>query len=85
MVGHNSREMGFWGSGRRAYGAEKNGTLRDLRKVQGGRACHSEGSHLVDGQCGTGDSKNGLDVCCRESLGYLTHRGVVLEQGMGTR
>lgn len=32
---------------------------------------------LVDGQCGTGDSKDGLDVCCREGLGYLTHRGVV--------
>lgn len=32
---------------------------------------------LVDRQCSTGDSKDGLDVCCREGLGYLTHRGVV--------
>lgn len=42
-------------------------------------------THLVDRQCGTGDSKDGLDVCRREGLGYLTHGGVVLEQGVRTR
>lgn len=83
MVDHSSRETGFWGSGRREYGGEENGSLRDLRKALGMRVWHSDSSHLVDRQCGACDSKDGLDVCCRESLGYLTHRGVVLGKGEG--
>lgn len=56
-----------------------------MRKAWGWRVWQTDSSHLVDRQCGTGDSKDGLDVCRREGLGYLTHGGVVLEQGVGTR
>lgn len=65
MVAHSSREMGFRGSGRRArvYGEEENGPLREVRKARGRKVGHSASSHLVDRQRGTGDSKDGLDVC----------------------
>ena len=59
--------------------------MREVRKAGRGRVWHSDNSHLVDRQCGTSDSKDGLDVCRREGLGYLTHGGVVLEQGVRTR
>lgn len=67
----------IWGGGERS--------LRELRKAHGGKVRHSDNSHLVDRQRGTGDGKDGLDICRRQGLGYLTHRGVVLGRGTGIR
>lgn len=85
MVGRSSGEVGFWGSAAGAFGEEEHGSLREPRKAPGGKLWHSAGSHLVDRQRGTGDGKDGLDVCCGQGLGYLAHRGVVLGTGEGTR
>lgn len=85
--GHNSQEISLRGGGvwKEGISGEEDGPLRELRKAGHGRVWHSHSSHPVDRQCGAGDSKDGLDVCRREGLGYLTHGGVVLEQGVETR
>lgn len=88
MVGHNSQQISLRMEGvlwKKSISGGENGPLRELRKAGHGRVWHSHSSYPVDRQCGAGDSKDGLNVCRREGLGYLTHGGVVLEQGVGTK